>query len=231
MVTTRRGTNTTSQAIAMETSHSPDTPRKGATSRGKKRTAKRTNKELEVTQNDNGGEERPKKKARLEDPEKMNHEGQQEAKEKEPHNTGLFNLPALERTLLSLISYPSGTIERGHIYFFYRPKVDDDGASSLDDVAHFQMLLIPRPPTSKSSAAPAEAVEAAKKHYRLISIGKKSLPDPSHGGSGHGRKDSFWATVTSVGDDMEALNKGLGEKIYETKTKGAYISFPSQQRS
>lgn len=93
------------------------------------------------------------------------------------------------------------------------------------------MLLVPRPPASSSSTAPAEAVETIKKHHRLISIGKKLLPDPSHGGSGHGRKDSFWATVTAVGDDMEALNKGLGEKTYETKTKGAHVSTSPQQRS
>jgi hypothetical protein len=86
------------------------------------------------------------------------------------------------------------------------------------------MLLVPHPPASKSTTAPAEAVETAKKHHRLISIGKKSLPDPNHGGSGHGRKDAFWATVTAVGDDMEALNKGLGEKTYETKTRGARMS-------
>ena len=135
-----------------------------------------------------------------------------------------MRLLVLRRTLLYSLSYPSGTIERGHIYFFYRPKVDNDGANSMDDVSRFQMLLVPRPPASELSAAPAEAIRTAKKHYRLISIGKKSLPDPNQGGSGHGRKATFWATVTAVGNDMEELNKGLGEKTYETKTKGTYMS-------
>jgi len=93
------------------------------------------------------------------------------------------------------------------------------------------MLLVPRPPALKSTSAPAEAFETAKKRHRLISIGKKSLPDPGHGGHGHGRKDAFWATVTAVGDDIEALNKGLGGKTYETKTKGAQLSSFSRQRS
>ena len=141
-----------------------------------------------------------------------------------------MRLTGAKNTISSLIT-PVGTIECGHIYFFYRPKVDNDEASSLDDVARFQMLLIPRPPASKSSTPPAEAVETAKKHYRLISIGKKSLPDPSHGGSGHGRNDAFWATVTAVGDNLEILNKGLGEKTYETKTRGVYPSACSQRRS
>lgn len=91
------------------------------------------------------------------------------------------------------------------------------------------MLLAPGPLTSNLTTAPAEAVGAAKKHYRLISIGKKSLPNPQHGGGGHGRRDTFWATVVAVGDDMEALNKGLGEKTYETKTKGACMSVSSQR--
>lgn len=98
----------------------------------------------------------------------------------------------------------------------------------MDDVARFQMLLIPGPPKSKLGTAPAQTIGVAKKHHRLISIGKKSLPNPNHGGSGRGRKEAFWATVTVVGDDMEALNRGLGEKTYETKTRGGCISASSQ---
>lgn len=89
MVTTRRGTNTTSGATAKrETFHSPDAPSKRATYRGKKRTGKRTNEELEVTQNDNGAEGPPKKKTRLEDSQSIDYEGQQKEKEEEPKNTG-----------------------------------------------------------------------------------------------------------------------------------------------
>lgn len=93
------------------------------------------------------------------------------------------------------------------------------------------MLLIPGPLASKSTTTPAGAVGAVKKHYRLIFIGKKSLPNPKHGGSGHGRKETFWAAINAVGDDMEALNKGLGEKTYETKTMGACMSVSSQRLS
>ena len=49
-----------------------------------------------------------------------------------------------------------GTIERGHIYFFYRPKVELKEAHSLDDVQRFYMVLIPRPPQfASASDAPA----------------------------------------------------------------------------
>lgn len=139
-----------------------------------------------------------------------------------------------------------GTIERGHVYFFYRPRVQMSEAHSIDDVKNFHMLLVPRPPefsvhnegTSQANksgdedtdmtilsagadAVPAsEVLDDSKKHYRLLTIGKKHLPDPEQGGSGKGRKETFWATVTAVGDDLHSLEKGLGEKTYETKTRG-----------
>jgi len=115
------------------------------------------------------------------------------------------------------------------------------------------MLLIPRPPKftvhaesnaqglagkeedyiaeMEAVAAGADAVPApavlgeSKQHYRLLVIGKKHLPDPEVGGSGKGRKEIFWATVVTVGDDLHSLERGLGEKTYETKTRGG-SSFP-----
>jgi len=90
------------------------------------------------------------------------------------------------------------------------------------------MLLVPRLPVSKLTTAPAEALGAAKEHDRLISIGKKSLPSPNHGGSGYGRKDAFRATVMAVRDDIEVVNKGLGEKTYEKVTRGVCMSASSQ---
>ncbi|TFY82955.1 hypothetical protein EWM64_g1068 [Hericium alpestre] len=134
-----------------------------------------------------------------------------------------------------------GVIERGHIYFFYRPKIAVEEASSLDDVARLYMLLVPRPPefsmpaddSSKqqenkgeeemtlisegADVVPAKEIPTAKKHYRLLVIGRKHLPDPD---AGPGRKQTFWATVTAVGDDLTSVEKGLGERSYETKTRG-----------
>ena len=143
----------------------------------------------------------------------------------------------------------SGTIERGHIYFFYRPKVEVEDVESIDDVRNLHMLLVPRPPEflscSEDSAGGlstdptkteeaemtllsrgADAVPAApvtrntsKQHYRLITVGKKKLPDPA----AKGRHDVFWGTVTSIGDDLLDIVEGLGPKTYETKTRGLYI--------
>ncbi|KAJ7744609.1 hypothetical protein B0H16DRAFT_1559596 [Mycena metata] len=143
----------------------------------------------------------------------------------------------------------SGTIERGHIYFFFRPRVETDEPSDLDDVKNLHMLLVPEPPKfSVADDAPtstddsekdmemlaqgADAVPAAaeldesRKHYRLITLGKKTLPnaDSRRGG----RKETFWATVTAVGDDLDVLEEGMGEKTYETKTRGTRHDPPTR---
>ena len=142
-----------------------------------------------------------------------------------------------------------GTIERGHIYFFYRPKVELEEAHSLDDVQRFYMLLIPRPPQFASGSDTAlnqanededqemnlisegaDAVPAAEpqdrsnKYFRLLHVGKKALPDPDagSGGKGGGRKQTFWVTIGTVGEDLKKLQDGLGEHTYETKTRGKH---------
>jgi len=135
----------------------------------------------------------------------------------------------------------TGTIERGHIYFFYRPKVEQEKVHSIDEIARFHMLLVPRPPEFATYAAvgnemgksgedtkvlgwgsdaiPAHTTQdTTDKYYRLLSIGKKRLPDTSEPGSQ--RKETFWATVTAVGDDLASLERGQGRKEYETKTRG-----------
>ncbi|KDQ63331.1 hypothetical protein JAAARDRAFT_119687 [Jaapia argillacea MUCL 33604] len=151
----------------------------------------------------------------------------------------------------------SGVIERGHIYFFYRPKVQIEEAESLDDVRNFHILLVPRPPAfsveendggtnaaggdevderdamnlipSGADAVPAkETKDEEKKKFRVITVGKKQLPDPDSGGGGKGRKEVFWATVTSVGDDLHKLEEGLGEKEYKTKTRGTRHEEPAR---
>ena len=160
-----------------------------------------------------------------------------------------FPWHALDLTVTALTT---GTIERGHIYFFYRPKVELEEVSSVDDVQRFHILLVPRPPEFSVESAPvspdkpkdgdegkemtliqegADAVPApavmdvTKKPFRLISVGKKSLPDPDVGGGGKGggRKAIFWATVVTVGEDLKKLQEGLGAKEYETKTRGKYL--------
>ncbi|CAL1694134.1 unnamed protein product [Somion occarium] len=151
-------------------------------------------------------------------------------------------------------AFQEGVIERGHIYFFYRPKVELEEAHSIDDVQRFNILLVPRPPefaiepvTTETTnveeeegpmkilqpgadvVPAAQPTDVKKKPFRLITVGKKSLPDPEiGGGKGGGRKQVFWATITTVGDDLEELEEGLGEREYETKTRGQRYQGPAR---
>ncbi|GAA6014128.1 hypothetical protein JCM11491_004114 [Sporobolomyces phaffii] len=91
-----------------------------------------------------------------------------------------------------------GTLETGHVYFLYRPKVEVDEPHSLDDVSKFHLLLVPH----------------HSKLHRLIAIGKKALPD--HDQSSR----PLWGEVLNVGEDMSSLKKNLSSYTYETKTLG-----------
>ncbi|GAA5866994.1 hypothetical protein JCM1840_005934 [Sporobolomyces johnsonii] len=91
-----------------------------------------------------------------------------------------------------------GLLEKGHVYFLYRPKVEVDEPHSLDDISKFHMLLVPH----------------HSKLHRLIAIGKKALPDASVSSR------PIWGEVLNVGEDMKGLKDALGAYTYETKTRG-----------
>jgi hypothetical protein len=96
------------------------------------------------------------------------------------------------------------------------------------------MLLIPRPPEFDGTKAKeagelnlpsgTEAVpvsddsSSTDKQYRLITVGKKKLPD-SESGSGL-KKETFWASVTAVGEDLSKLAQAFEAQTYDTKTRG-----------
>jgi hypothetical protein len=88
-------------------------------------------------------------------------------------------------------------LERGDIYFLYRPRVETDEVHGLQDVERFYILMKPW-----------------RRHlYRLIVVGRKRLPDPEE----HNR---FWGFVWRVFKDRKALNDELGAREYTTKTRG-----------
>jgi hypothetical protein len=91
----------------------------------------------------------------------------------------------------------SPLLERGDIYFLYRPRVETDEVHGLQDVERFYILMKPW-----------------RRHlYRLIVVGRKRLPDPKE----HNR---FWGFVWRVFKDRKALNDELGAREYTTKTRG-----------
>jgi hypothetical protein len=87
-------------------------------------------------------------------------------------------------------------IEQGSVTFFYRPRVEEQHASELDDVQRLIVLLSPE----------GSAFE------RAIAIGRKRLPRSS-------RRDRFWGFVDLVLTHYD-MHAALGAQVYGTKTRG-----------
>jgi hypothetical protein len=91
-------------------------------------------------------------------------------------------------------------MERGHIYFFYRPRVETHDPESLEEIQRFYMVLHPR----------------GQKKYRFIVIGRKKMPEPSQSG-----REKYWGFVDRVVSDPKEFDRErLEEQHYETATRG-----------
>lgn len=80
------------------------------------------------------------------------------------------------------------TLERGSIYFFYRPRVGDKKPDGLHDIDQMYMLLTPD----------------KKEEFRLAVIGHKRLPPPSKKG-----RRRFWGFIDVVTKDPETMAEEL----------------------
>jgi len=91
-------------------------------------------------------------------------------------------------------------LEAGHVYFFYRPRVQQDEAHGLRDVQRSYMVLHPR----------------GKRVWRLIVIPRKRLPEV-------GSHEREWAFVDLVGRSPEEVEDALDRQQYETRTRGERV--------
>ena len=93
----------------------------------------------------------------------------------------------------------ASVLERGNIYFAYRPKVQAQTAHGFNDVQRFYVVLSPR----------------GKASYRLIVIGQKKLPAVA------GRGDRMaWGFVEEVSGRPEDVEDELDARRDFTKTHG-----------
>ncbi len=89
-------------------------------------------------------------------------------------------------------------LEKGHIYFFYKPKIDiKKDVDSKEDVKNFYCALSPK----------------GDKHARLLIIGQEELPSLSN-------HEKFWSFVTRASISKKQIREELESYTYETKTKG-----------
>jgi hypothetical protein len=92
----------------------------------------------------------------------------------------------------------TAVLERGDIYFAYRPRIDVPVARGVADVQRLYMILSPY----------------GKRSHRLIVIGEKRLPALTGGD----RKT--WAFVDKVAARAADVEDELDPRTYETQTRG-----------
>ncbi|MCO5566250.1 hypothetical protein L7F22_019926 [Adiantum nelumboides] len=118
-------------------------------------------------------------------------------------------------------------------------------ATSIDDVQSTHLLLVPAksesenaPPTKEHENGGSDqnnysgtTGEKARKEgvgFRLIRLGKKRMPAPEEaikkglqpGGIGGDSSEAIWSVVSDIGPDVSELLGDLGEKRYNTRTRG-----------
>lgn len=95
-------------------------------------------------------------------------------------------------------------LERGNIYFAYRPKVrsadEESEVDDLDDVQQAYLVLKPH----------------GNPHYRLVVLGRKRLPKIDE-------NERTWGFVEQVSRDASAIERELRSERYETKTRGERV--------
>src|SRR5690349_13847099 len=85
-------------------------------------------------------------------------------------------------------------LERGDIFFLYRPDIGEEAPHGLLDVRRFQIVLRPE----------------GGDRVRLITIGRKRLPDAEDSGQNH------WGFVSRVLRSSEELRQALADATYQT---------------
>ncbi|RUS15457.1 hypothetical protein BC938DRAFT_476933 [Jimgerdemannia flammicorona] len=118
-------------------------------------------------------------------------------------------------------SKPATILESGHIYFFYRPKVDAKEANAVEDVQRLYFVLKPKHAKAGNAKASAKADASNSRKNRLVVVPRKKLPE-TH------QKARYWGFVRKTAADVKDLASYLDEEKYETKTKGPRTVAPAR---
>ncbi|KAI5837350.1 hypothetical protein DFP73DRAFT_487405 [Morchella snyderi] len=114
----------------------------------------------------------------------------------------------------------SPIMEKGIIYFFFRPKVAVDHAESIDDVQRSYIVLRPLPLGAKLNDGKVGDSDR-ESHHRLIAIPKKRLP-----GRGYERFLTFVEEPKISAADLKS--RFLKGSTYMTKTQGERKNSPME---
>jgi len=103
---------------------------------------------------------------------------------------------------------PSSILEKGIIYFFFRPRVNTTDPQGIEDIARSFIVLRPLPLGAKLGDGPLEDSGNA----RLLALPKKMLPKS--------KRDRFLVFVEKGEASIKELREGFQGSEYATKTDG-----------
>ncbi len=103
----------------------------------------------------------------------------------------------------------SDIIERGDIFFFYRPKIDTEEVKDIKDVQRFYMITGTESTTSN---------KRKEDTYRLFLVGQKQLPEIVEGKST--LKERNWALNILTTTNAEDIHKEFLPAEYTTESRG-----------
>jgi hypothetical protein len=98
-------------------------------------------------------------------------------------------------------------LERGDIFFFYRPRVETAKVDERADVQRFFILLATR--------------RGTRPHFRLFVVGRKKLPEVRRGET-HAEERN-WAANILTAPKTERVREELLAREYTTATRGRRI--------
>ncbi|GAO48152.1 hypothetical protein G7K_2333-t2 [Saitoella complicata NRRL Y-17804] len=148
---------------------------------------------------------------------------EEEEEEEEPDKEEKEEKPSVSKHEASAGTKPkdkessSQTLEKGLVYFFFRPKIDVETPHDAD--ADIQRSYIVLRPIGKNEKLGDSARDAENDKTRIIEIPKKKLPAT-------GRHDRFLTFVPKgcAGMVLKEVRERLCEDVNETKTKGTRVT-------
>ncbi|KAK3298734.1 uncharacterized protein B0H64DRAFT_81636 [Chaetomium fimeti] len=115
---------------------------------------------------------------------------------------------------------PASILEKGIIYFFFRPRVNIDSPSSVSDIARSHIVLRPIPHGAKLDITTNDSDPNTTTNTRVCVIPKKTLPQTG--------RDRWVGFVEKAGAPLSQLRDAfLAESTYETKTAGTRHAPPA----
>lgn len=107
---------------------------------------------------------------------------------------------------------PRSILEKGIVYFFYRPRVNIEDPQGIEDIARSFIVLRPIPLGAKLGEGPLEDSEKA----RLLALPKKMVPKS--------KQDKFLMFTDKVGMSIKDIRDEFAGNEYATKTAGYVFS-------